>query len=117
MPARVTEGGKVFLIGAGPGDPGLITVRGKELLDRCDVVVFDNLVPRELVISLPSGTRTVYVGKKAGDHALPQDEINQLLVDLAREGNAVGRLKGSDPLIFGRGGEEARFLKEHDIPL
>ena len=108
--------GRVFLIGAGPGDPELITVKGRELLQECDSVVFDNLVPRELVISLKSTTRTIYVGKKADDHALPQDEINQLLVDLARKGDTVGRLKGSDPLIFGRGGEEAKFLKDHDIP-
>ncbi len=108
--------GKVFLIGAGPGDPGLITVRGRELLHECDSVVYDNLVPRELVVSLKATTRTIYVGKKAGNHALPQDQINQLLVDLAREGETVGRLKGADPLIFGRGGEEAKFLKDHGIP-
>jgi uroporphyrinogen III methyltransferase/synthase len=108
--------GRVFLIGAGPGDPGLITVHGLELLQECDSVVYDNLVPRELVVGLKPGTRTIYVGKKAGNHALPQDQINQLLVDLAREGDKVARLKGADPLIFGRGGEEARFLKDHDIP-
>lgn len=107
--------GKVYLIGAGPGDPGLITVKGNKLLQDCDVVVYDNLIPDELIITLPQRIDKIYVGKKAGKHTVPQDKINELLVDLAAQGKRVVRLKGSDPLIFGRGGEEAAFLKKHDI--
>ena len=108
--------GMVFLIGAGPGDPGLITVKGKRHLEMCDAVIYDNLLAPELVVAIPYKTEKYYVGKKAGVHPVPQEEINKLMLKLAREGKCVARLKGSDPLIFGRGGEEARFLKEHDIP-
>ena len=107
--------GVVYLIGAGPGDPGLITVKGLSILNRCDAVVYDNLIPSELIVTLPSNVEKYYVGKKAGDHFRTQDEINQLMVELAGEGKIVARLKGSDPLIFGRGGEEARYLREHNI--
>ncbi|MFH1699096.1 MAG: uroporphyrinogen-III C-methyltransferase [Candidatus Zixiibacteriota bacterium] len=107
--------GKVYLIGAGPGDPGLITVRGKELLCSCDAVLYDNLVCPEFIINIPEETEKYYVGKKAGDHPVPQEKINELLLKLAREGKSVARLKGSDPLIFGRGGEEAKYLKEHGV--
>ncbi|MFH1687662.1 MAG: uroporphyrinogen-III C-methyltransferase [bacterium] len=112
----MADGGKVYLIGAGPGDPELITVRGQHLLAECQVVVYDNLVPTELIVRLPATTRKIYVGKQAGQHALEQDQINQLLVDLARQGKTVARLKGADPLIFGRGSEEAAFLKKNGIP-
>lgn len=108
--------GTVYLIGAGPGDPGLITVRGKQLLDRCDAVIYDNLVSPELIVALPPGTETYYVGKKSGVHPVPQEDINRLMLKLAGQGKSVARLKGSDPLIFGRGGEEAKFLKEHGVP-
>jgi uroporphyrinogen III methyltransferase/synthase len=108
--------GKVFLIGAGPGDPGLITVKGKQHLEMCDAVIYDNLLAPELVVSIPSETEKYYVGKKAGNHPVPQEKINELMLRLAKEGKCVARLKGSDPLIFGRGGEEARFLKENGIP-
>jgi uroporphyrinogen III methyltransferase/synthase len=108
--------GMVYLVGAGPGDPGLITKRSLDLLHSCDVVVYDNLVPGELIISLPRSTEKHYVGKKAGVHTLPQDEINKLMVNLARKGKRVVRLKGSDPMIFGRGGEEASFLKASGVP-
>jgi len=108
--------GKVFLIGAGPGDPGLITVKGKRHLEQCDAVIYDNLLAPELVVSIPRKTEKYYVGKRAGVHPVPQEEINELMLRLARKGKCVARLKGSDPLIFGRGGEEAKFLKEHGIP-
>ncbi len=108
--------GIVCLIGAGPGDPDLITVRGRDLLFTADAVVFDNLVPLELVICLSEKVEKFYVGKKAGDHPVPQERINQLLVKLAREGKRVARLKGGDPFVFGRGGEEARFLKDNEVP-
>jgi uroporphyrinogen III methyltransferase/synthase len=107
--------GTVYLIGAGPGDPGLITVKGKDLLQKCDVVLYDNLIPDELVVSLPPEKEAYYVGKRAGKHCLKQEEINNLLVKLAREGKSVARLKGSDPLIFGRGGEEAKHLRKNGI--
>ncbi len=107
--------GKVCLIGAGPGDPDLISIKGYNRLHNCDAVVYDNLVPSELIVSLPRNIEKFYVGKKAGNHALPQCDINNLLIKLAKEGNTVVRLKGGDPFVFGRGGEEAKFLKEHDI--
>jgi uroporphyrinogen III methyltransferase/synthase len=108
--------GSVFLVGAGPGDPDLVTVKAMRLLERCDVVVYDNLVPDEVVATLPAEIERRYVGKKAGKHTLSQAGINALLVELAEAGNMVVRLKGGDPFIFGRGGEEAQFLKEHGIP-
>jgi len=110
-----TKIGKVYLIGAGPGDPDLITIRGFEALMKCEAVVYDNLVPAELIVRLPEDVEKHYVGKKAGQHVMSQEDINRLLVKLGHEGKIVARLKGSDPLIFGRGGEEARFLRENDI--
>ncbi len=107
--------GIVYLIGAGPGDPGLITVKGKRLLETCDAVVYDNLVCPQLIVTLPKTTEVHYVGKRAGNHPVPQDKINEMLLSLAKEGKNVARLKGSDPLIFGRGGEEAKYLKEHGV--
>ncbi len=107
--------GKVVLVGAGPGDPGLITVHGKEAIQRADVIVFDHLVAKELVDLAPATARRIYVGKKAGKHTLSQDGINELLIEEARKGNAVVRLKGGDPFIFGRGGEECMLLRDHGI--
>lgn len=112
----MAESGIVYLIGAGPGSPDLITVRGLELLSRADAVVYDNLIPAELIVRLPEAVEKIYVGKQADRHTLPQDQINELLVRLAGEGKTVARLKGADPLVFGRGGEEADYLKENDIP-
>lgn len=98
--------GKVFLVGAGPGDPELLTVKAMRLIACAQVVVFDHLVGDAIVALIPPSARRVYAGKEAGNHALPQHRINQLLVDLASEGLDVVRLKGGDPFIFGRGGEE-----------
>ena len=106
---------KVYLIGAGPGDPGLFTLRGKELLKKADVVVYDYLANHALLQWARADAELIYVGKKAGDHALPQDEINTLLVQKAREGKLVARLKGGDPYIFGRGGEEAEELLDAGV--
>jgi len=108
--------GKVYLVGAGPGDPDLITVRGRELLQTADAVVYDNLIPLELVVPLPESVERHYVGKQASLHALPQEEISMLLVTLASQGKTVVRLKGGDPCMFGRGGEEASVLRDHEVP-
>lgn len=108
--------GKVYLVGAGPGDAGLITRRGFELLAECDAVVYDQLVADELIVCLPQKTKRIYAGEEAGAHAMAQEEINELLVRLAGEGQRVVRLKGGDPFIFGRGGEEALHLVEAGIP-
>jgi uroporphyrinogen III methyltransferase/synthase len=108
--------GKVYLVGAGPGDPGLITVKGAEILKLCDAVVYDRLVPLELVVTLPGRVQRHYVGKAADRHSLPQDEINELLANLAGQGLTVVRLKGGDPFMFARGGEEALHLKDKGIP-
>ena len=94
--------GKVYLVGAGPGDPGLITVRGMQLLQQADVVVYDYLAAPALLNHCPQA-RKMYVGKKAAEHTLTQEGINQLLVDLGKQGHKVVRLKGGDPFIFGRG--------------
>lgn len=107
--------GIVYLVGAGPGDPDLVTLRAKHLLGDCDVVVYDSLIPYELVLTLPAEVGHYYVGKEAGHHALPQDEINELLARLASQGKRVVRLKGGDPFVFGRGGEEAKYLDERGI--
>jgi uroporphyrinogen III methyltransferase / synthase len=108
--------GIVYLVGAGPGDAGLLTMRGAELLGRADVVVYDALVNPDLLRLARREAEIIYGGKRARDHAIPQDELNQLLVTKAREGKTVVRLKGGDPYIFGRGGEEAEELADADIP-
>src|SRR3954468_23929163 len=102
--------GSVYLVGAGPGDAGLMTLRGAELLGRADVVVYDALVNPDLLRLAPKSAEIIYGGKRAKAHAIPQEELNQLLVGKAREGKTVVRLKGGDPYIFGRGGEEAEEL-------
>jgi uroporphyrinogen III methyltransferase/synthase len=108
--------GTVYLVGAGPGDPGLLTVRGRELLHRCDVVVYDRLAAPCLPSDLDDEVVLHYVGKRADHHAMEQGKINDLLVRLAHEGKAVCRLKGGDPFVFGRGGEEAEQLQREGIP-
>ena len=107
--------GKVYLVGAGPGDAGLLTLRGAELLRQADVVVYDALVNRELLSLAPQSAEIIYGGKRSNDHAIPQDELNQLLIEKAKEGKKVVRLKGGDPYIFGRGGEEAIELQHEKI--
>ena len=106
----------VYLIGAGPGDPGLLTLRGRELLGLVDVVVYDYLANRAFLDFARPDAELIYVGKKGGEHTLSQEKINQLLVDLALSGKSVGRLKGGDPFIFGRGGEEAEALVAAGVP-
>ena len=109
--------GKVYLVGAGPGDPGLITVRGKQLLERAEVVIYDYLASPRLLRHIPKDAELVYAGKKGGvQHTHTQEEINQMLVDFARQGKMVVRLKGGDPFIFGRGGEELQQLAAAGVP-
>jgi uroporphyrinogen III methyltransferase/synthase len=108
--------GKVYLVGAGPGDPGLITVKGLECLRRGDVVIYDRLIDDSLLDAVPAVSERIYVGKGHGSHAREQKEINLLLVAKAREGKMVVRLKGGDPFVLGRGGEEAETLARSGIP-
>jgi len=105
----------VFIVGAGPGDPGLLTLKGAECLKMADVIVYDRLVSDDILAMVPDSTEKIFAGKAARDHFMPQNEINQTLVDLANLGKTVVRLKGGDPFIFGRGSEEAMFLAEHQI--
>ena len=108
--------GKVFLVGAGPGDPGLITVKGRQILERADAVFYDHLASDRLLDLVPPRAERVYVGKKRSAHEYSQDEISQMLVERARRGGTVVRLKGGDPFIFGRGGEEIEALCAAGIP-
>jgi len=108
--------GKVFIIGAGPGDPGLMTVKGIECLRGADVVVHDYLVGKEIMRHAGKDARLVYVGKIGGRNNISQEKLNRILVEEAMKGNTVARLKGGDPFIFGRGGEEAEFLQKAGVP-
>lgn len=110
-----TDAGSVALVGGGPGDSGLITVRGRRLLGQADVVVADRLSPRELLKELAPDVRVIEVGKTPGNHPVPQSEINRILVDEALQGHRVVRLKGGDPYVLGRGGEEAEFCRQHGV--
>src|SRR5437867_13415837 len=107
--------GKVFIVGAGPGDPRLMTVRGLQCIQAADVLIYDRLVDRSLLDEAPPHAERVYAGKESSHHALPQEEINALMETHARMGRTIVRLKGGDPFVFGRGGEEAAFLAERGI--
>ena len=108
--------GKVWLAGAGPGDAGLLTVKTTELIRKADVIVYDALISTEIMSLIPNDKECIYVGKRSGNHVVPQEEINQILLEQALLGKKVLRLKGGDPFVFGRGGEELELLVEHDIP-
>src|SRR5258706_3946431 len=108
--------GKIYLIGAGPGDPALLTLKGQRILSRADVVVYDALIAPQLLDWLKPGQHKIYVGKRGQHHATEQREINDILVRKASKGRVVARLKGGDPFLCGRGGEEAAYLAERNIP-
>ena len=108
--------GKVWLVGAGPSDPGLLTVKAMELLKNAEVIVYDKLVGDGILSMIEDSIETINVGKVAGNHPVPQHEINKILLEKALEGKKVVRLKGGDPFVFGRGGEELELLVEHNIP-
>ena len=107
--------GKVILVGAGPGDAGLLTVKGRRELQRAEVVVFDRLVDEEIMKLIPEDAEKIDVGKRVADHPVPQPEINRILLHRAQEGKRVVRLKGGDCFVFGRGGEELELLAEHGV--
>ncbi|HEY1771205.1 MAG TPA: uroporphyrinogen-III C-methyltransferase [Chthoniobacterales bacterium] len=114
--AEKKKDGRCYLVGAGPGDPGLVTLRAKELIERADVIVYDHLCNPEILRWAADKAEIIYAGKKAAAHTLSQDEINELLIAKTRGGHEVVRLKGGDPFLFGRGGEEALALAREKIP-
>lgn len=106
---------RVYIVGAGPGDPELLTLKAVRLIQAADVVVYDKLVSDEILDLIPAGTTRIFAGKVARNHHMPQPDINALLVNIARSPRTVVRLKGGDPFVFGRGGEEAGYLAEHGV--
>ena len=110
------EPGKVWLVGAGPGDVGLFTMKGAQVLEQADVVVYDSLVGQGILTRIPASAKLINVGKRAGHHTMSQEKINQVLAEEAKKGNKVVRLKGGDPFLFGRGGEELELLTKEGIP-
>ena len=105
----------VYLVGAGPGDPDLLTVKALRLIQNAEVIVYDRLVSKDILDLIPTGIQQVYVGKASGQHHMGQDEINKLLCTLAKTKRNIVRLKGGDPFIFGRGSEEAQYLVQHNV--
>ena len=108
--------GKVWLVGAGPSDVGLFTLKGKQVLEQAEVVVYDALVGHGVLSMVPKGVKLIDVGKRAGHHTMSQWKINEVLLEEAQAGKRVVRLKGGDPFMFGRGGEELELLAKNNIP-
>lgn len=108
--------GKIFICGAGPGDPKLLTVRAMDLINSSDVILYDRLIGEDIIKLFPESTEKVYVGRNIGDPTSHQNKTNELMLHYSKNGKKVLRLKGGDPFIFGRGGEEAEFLKSNNIP-
>ncbi len=117
--ADMTEAkyGKVYLVGAGPGDPDLLTVKAQRLLQQCDALIYDSLVPQELLELVSLSCHLHFVGKRRGHHSVPQVKTNSVLIEMARCHSCVVRLKGGDPFLFGRGAEEAAYLERHGVPV
>ena len=109
------QSGTVYLVGAGPGDPELLTLKAHRLLGQCDALVYDSLVPEEVLDLVPDACERRFVGKRRGHHSVPQPSTNAVLVEMAQKHSTVVRLKGGDPFLFGRGGEEAAYLAERNI--
>lgn len=114
-PKKKSNKGKVYLVGAGPGDPGLLTLKGADILSKADIVVYDRLIHRALLDNCKEGCEKIFVGKQDRLHPVPQDQINKLLVEKVSSAGILARLKGGDPFLFGRGGEEAEFLADNGI--
>ena len=110
------KAGKVYLVGAGPSDAELMTLKGSRLLQEADVIVYDRLVGQSILLQMPEQAEKIDVGKRAGNHTMPQEQINEVLLHKAQEGKTVVRLKGGDPFLFGRGGEELELLTREGIP-
>ena len=110
-----SKSGIVYLVGAGPGDPELLTLKAHRLLTRCDALVYDSLVPKEVLDLVPAHCERQFVGKRRGHHSVPQPSTNAVLVEMAKRHACVVRLKGGDPFLFGRGGEEAAYLAARNI--
>ena len=108
--------GKVWLVGAGPSDAELLTLKAKRVLEQAEVVVYDRLVGESILLMMPEAAEKIDAGKRSGNHTMPQEQMNELLLKKAQEGKCVVRLKGGDPFLFGRGGEELELLAKHNIP-
>ncbi|HDM35771.1 MAG TPA: uroporphyrinogen-III C-methyltransferase [Candidatus Syntrophoarchaeum butanivorans] len=117
MKGEGKKAGKVYLVGSGPGDPELLTIKARRIIDGADVILYDQLCGKEIINSLPERAELISVGKFASKHTVPQKDINRLLIEKARDGKVVVRLKGGDPYLFGRGGEEAEEVAAAGIPV
>src|SRR5919107_2319067 len=116
IPNNCETTGKIFICGAGPGDPKLLTIKALELIKESDIILYDRLIGKDIIKLFPENTEKVYVGRKIGDPTSHQKKTNELMLEYSKRGMNVLRLKGGDPFIFGRGGEEAEFLKSNNIP-